>query len=183
MWPAFPTSDYYEDSVPPRAISQRQACPPTPWLGIGEGDTEAVPPFTLCRSTGAAQLFPCSLATGTPQAFPVASPPASSFRLRSRQTGQAGPTCTAGRPVSTRFEPVPRLRGFHRWFLHSYTFPSRLPDPARLAIPDRPGVVRAAPALPCVFRIRLPSASPVCCDRPEVGSYPPPGQVAPRGAG
>ena len=58
-------------------------------------------------------------------------------------------------PRSARFEPVPDLRGFHRWFLHTYTFPSCLPNPARLAVPDRPGVDGAAPTLTCVTRIRL----------------------------
>ena len=36
------------------------------------------------------------------------------------------------------------LRGFTRWFL-TYTFPTRLPDPSRLAVPARPGVVRPLP--------------------------------------
>jgi hypothetical protein len=36
--------------------------------------------------------------------------------------------------------------GFHPWFV-SYTFPSRLPNLVRLAEPDRPVVVRAAPTL------------------------------------
>ena len=31
----------------------------------------------------------------------------------------------------------------------------------------RPGFVRAAPALPGTTRVRLPSATPTCCDRPE----------------
>jgi len=73
--------------------------------------------------------------------------------------------CTAPRPISARFEPVYLLRGVRRWFL-TYTFPSRLPDPDHLAVPARPGVVRAAPTLPGVSRLRLPPASPPCCDRP-----------------
>jgi len=36
------------------------------------------------------------------------------------------------------------LRGFHRWFLHTYAFPSCLPNPARLAVPNRHGVDGAA---------------------------------------
>src|SRR6266540_3756472 len=39
-----------------------------------------------------------------------------------------------------------------------------MPNPARLAVPDRPGVVGAAPALPGVPRLRLPPASSCCCD-------------------
>ena len=60
------------------------------------------------------------------------------------------------------------MRGFHRWFLHSYSVPPRLPDPDRLAVPIRPVVVGAAHALPCVSRVRLPPASTTRCDRPVV---------------
>ena len=52
-----------------------------------------------------------------------------------------------------------------------YTFPSRLPDPDRLAVPTRPGVVGAAPTLTCVPRLGLPPASKACCDRPTVESF------------
>ena len=74
------------------------------------------------------------------------------------------------------------LRGFHHWFLHMYTSPSCLPGPSCLVVPARPGVVEAAPALPLVSEVRLPPASAACCDRPQVGLFPPPGHVAPRGA-
>ncbi len=40
----------------------------------------------------------------------------------------------------------------------------------RLAVPTRPVVVRAAPTLPGVSRVGLPSASPACCDRPGMES-------------
>ena len=79
--------------------------------------------------------------------------------------------CT--RPTSTRLEPVLALRGFDHWFLLSYTFPPCLPDPSRLVVPTRPVVVRAAPALPCVPRVRLPSASANRCDGPQEGSFHP----------
>ena len=56
------------------------------------------------------------------------------------------------RPRSARFELVGPLEGrSDHWFL-TYTFPSRLPDPGRLAVPTRPVVVGAAPALPGVSR-------------------------------
>ena len=64
----------------------------------------------------------------------------------------------------------------------SCTFSSRSPDPHRLAVPVHPGFVRAAPTLPGASRIRLPSASPACCDRPGAGPSIPPGPMAPRGA-
>src|SRR5690606_30685405 len=73
------------------------------------------------------------------------------------------------RPTSTRFEPLHRLRDFtHR--LLAYTFPRRSPDPARLAVPGRPGFVRTAPTLPGIPRVRLPSASSTSCDWPTVES-------------
>ena len=52
----------------------------------------------------------------------------------------------------------------HRFL--AYSSPSRLPDPDHLAVLARPGFVRAAPALPVITRLRLPSAPPPCCDRP-----------------
>ena len=56
------------------------------------------------------------------------------------------------------------LRDVQRRFL-AYSSPSRSPDPHHLAVLARPGFVRAAPTLPGTSRIRLPSASPPCCDR------------------
>src|SRR6266699_2988072 len=47
----------------------------------------------------------------------------------------------------------------------AYSFPPCSPDPHHLAVLARPGFVRAAPALPGTTRIRLPPASPPCCDR------------------
>ena len=55
-----------------------------PGWPAGEGSPgwfpRSPPPFDRIG----AQLFPCSLATATPQAFPVASPPAHRTDLRSR---------------------------------------------------------------------------------------------------
>ena len=88
MWPAFPASDYYGDSAPPRAISRRRACPPPTWLAGGEGSPGMVPTFTARPvDGGGAQLFPCSLATSTPQTFLVASAPTASDADRSPTVG------------------------------------------------------------------------------------------------
>lgn len=65
------------------------------------------------------------------------------------------------------------MRGFNRWFLHSYAFPSRLPDPGRLAVPTRPVVVGAAPTLTRVSRLGLPPASAGCCDSPQARPFHP----------
>jgi hypothetical protein len=79
---------------------------------------------------------------------------------------------TTHRPRSTRFESARRLQDFTRWFL-SYTFSSRLPDPRRLAVPTRPLVVRTAPHLPGVSRIRLSSASARLLRQPSGKGLPP----------
>jgi hypothetical protein len=70
-------------------------------------------------------------------------------------------------PRSVRFELAPNQGGVPHRFL-AYSFPSRLPDPAHLTVLNRPGFVRAAPALPGTTRIRLPSTPPPCCDRAAV---------------
>src|SRR5436305_594078 len=130
---------------------------------------------------GDAQLCPGSIATATPQTFTRASPPAKlpGFGV-DRPPIPAITHCTpahihqvgAGSSLTER----------RHWFL-SYTFPSRLPDPHRLAVPARPVVVRAAPALPGASRIRLPSASTQLLRQPGGGVLSPPlGHTAPRGA-
>ena len=48
MWSAFPTSDYYEDSVPRR---QRSLTMDVPFSLRSEGATGVVPTFTNDRST------------------------------------------------------------------------------------------------------------------------------------
>ena len=112
-----------------------------------------------------ARLCPSSIAMSTPQAFPMASrygfhiPPGSSRRPHGR-----GARCA--RPRSARFEPVAQVKDVKRRFL-AYSFPPRSPDPHHLAVLARPGFVRAAPALPAATRIRLPSATAACCDRPQ----------------
>ena len=77
-------------------------------------------------------------AAGLHRDLPTSTP----SQLRSQPTHTGWP-CTAPRPISTRFEPVPRLRSVTTGS-SSYTFRSRSPDPARLAVPDRPSFVSAA---------------------------------------
>ncbi|CAN5549482.1 hypothetical protein BH23CHL10_BH23CHL10_01020 [soil metagenome] len=73
MWLAFPTSDYYGPSVPPRH-QQPTAGLPVAALAERRGgrrrDGSHVQRVPV--DGGGAQLFPYSLATGTPQAFSVA---------------------------------------------------------------------------------------------------------------
>jgi hypothetical protein len=113
-----------------------------------------------------AQLFPGGLATTTPQHFVVASGPANPGPDRSHADRQAVDVCTADRPRSVRFEPAFHFRGFHHWFLHTYTSPSRLTGPGRLTVPTRPAVVGAAPTLTRTSGLGLPPALSGCCDSP-----------------
>ena len=76
MWPAFPTADYYEGSAPSRAHQSTTDLPATTLDGRRGGrprDGSHVHHAPVDK--GGAQLCSCSLATGTPQAFPVTSPP------------------------------------------------------------------------------------------------------------
>jgi len=83
-----------------------------------------VPTFTLDPFDGVgAQLCPCNLATSTPQAFLVASLPATSPSPGVPPT--EAEVRVAAQPGSARFELVVlSLEAFSRWFL-TYTFPSR----------------------------------------------------------
>ena len=112
---------------------------------------------------GGARLCPCGIATATPQHFTVASRPAR------RQPAQEFPAALDGgcAPLPAQIRQVragANLRDVTRRFL-AYSSPSRSPDPNHLAVLARPGFVRAAPTLPGTTRIRLPPASPPCCDR------------------
>jgi hypothetical protein len=78
----------------------------------------------------------------------------------------SGGGARCARPRSARFEPVAQVKDVKRRFL-AYSFPPRSPDPHHLAVLARPGFVRAAPTLPATTRIRLPSATATCCDRPQ----------------
>src|SRR5690606_32964201 len=76
MWPAFPTSDYYEPSAPSRSHQPTTDLPATILDGrrvgrLRDGSNVHHQPI----SGIGAQLCPCSLATSTPQAFPVSSSP------------------------------------------------------------------------------------------------------------
>ena len=168
MWPAFPTSDYYEGSVPSQGHQPTAGLPAAGLAGRRGGRPQDGSHVHHRPIDGVgAQLFPCSLATSTPQTFPVASSPATQPAPES--PAHARTACTAARPISARLEPVLSLEGVQPLVPASYTFPSCLPGPGRLAVPARPVVVGAAPTLPCASRVRLPPASPGCCDSPEVG--------------
>ena len=182
MWTAFPSSDYYGDSVPSHVHQPTTGLPFTALDGRCQGRSrDGSHVHHVPVDGGGAQLFPMQPRHKYAADFSRGLLTGFINQLRSRRPSRRS-TCTAARPKSARLEPVPRLSGFHHWFTRVAPFPSCLPSPSRLAIPVRPGVVRAAPTFPCVSRVRLPSASPVCRDRSAVGLCIPPGYAAPHGA-
>ena len=131
-----------------------------------------VPTFTREPFDGVGtQLCPCSIATATPQAFTVASPPATSpgpgVPRRRRRRVRA-----ATQPISARFRAGGFvLRGVQPLVPHVYLSVS-LADPPHLAVLARPVVVEGCcPPTPTSRRIGLPSASTACCDRPAAVSF------------
>lgn len=89
-----------------------------------------VPTFTQPSiSQGGAQLYSGSIATTTPQAFTVASPPPELNGFGVDHPNHQGQSRTAHRPISTRFEPASRLRSFNHWF--TSVTPSGLAEQAR----------------------------------------------------
>ena len=101
----------------------------------------------------------CGYAADLPRSLPGGScPPPREFPARDE-----GRVRAASSPDPPGFELAPHQGDVTHRFL-AYSSPSRLPDPHHLAVLARPGFVRAAPALPGITRIRLPSASPSRCD-------------------
>jgi len=103
MRPAFPASDYYEASAPSGAISWRRACPSTALAARKWGRHRTVPTF-ISKSIDerGVQLYPCGIATVTPQIFAVASWPVDTSRPgvpRPRKHGGGG---NAPRPAHIR---------------------------------------------------------------------------------
>ena len=123
-----------------------------------------VPVFTVSRSISPAPSF-APAASPRLRRRPSPWPPHRHAKSASESTHPTGRSCTTPRPLSTRFEPVPRLRSFT-------TGSSRMPsDPARRTRPVWqsqivPALSALLPALPDVSRVGLRSAPPGCCDSP-----------------
>jgi hypothetical protein len=79
----------------------------------------------------------------TPQTFPMTSAPATKYQPRSRRPTRDGAHCVSAHIRQVRADAS--LKGVQPLVRSHYTFPSRLPDPSRLAVPARPVVVGAAP--------------------------------------
>src|SRR5215207_9712350 len=156
---------------PPKAPGRRRACPPPAWLASGKGSPGRVPTFPTSRLTGAVPSFSPAASPHLRRRLSVWPPRQPASPASESRRAPSARACAAARPISTRLEPVLALRGFDHWFSSAYTFPSRLPDPGRLAVPTRPVVVGAAPTLPGASRLGLPPASTACCDRPQAESF------------
>ena len=76
MWPAFPTADYYEGSVPLPSHRTTALLPFADASGRREGDSIAVPTFTTHRLTGVGSSFsPAASLQVRRSFFPGASGP------------------------------------------------------------------------------------------------------------
>src|SRR5829696_6068948 len=175
MRPAFPTSDYYEGSAPPQR-QQPTACLPANGGQPQDGSHVHRRPI----DGGGAQLCPCSLATSTPQTFLMASAPATKYQPRSRHPTGDGAHC-----VSAHIRQVgadASLKGVRPLVRSRCTFPSRLPNPGRLAVPARPVVVGAAPTRTLRFQGQAAPSFTDPLRRAAVGYLTPLDQSTPRGA-
>jgi hypothetical protein len=106
MCTAFPCPDYYESSVPSRRHPPTTSVPFDQLAAGRRGDRRDgshVHHEPLDRR--GAQLCPCDFATPTPQAFGVASRPATSTDQRVPPTISIG-VRVAAQPRSVRFELV-----------------------------------------------------------------------------
>ncbi len=183
MWTAFPSSDYYEPSVPSLGQQPTAGLPATALAMRREGRSwDGSHVHHKPVSGVGVQLFPCSLATSTPQAFLVASWSAAKIRLRSRRPNIGfGVRCCPARIHQVGAGLT--LKGVQPLVHSRYTFPLCLPNPGRLAVPTRHGVVRAAshPLLRFQGQAALSFTGLL---RQACGGVlsPPPGCMAPRGA-
>ena len=92
---------------------------------------------------------------------------------RSHPSAGADKCALLSRPASPRLEPVHSIERLSD--AGSSRTPSRFACRARTVWECRPASSLSGllPTLPCTSRIRLPSASPACCDRPEAGPFHP----------
>ena len=124
MWPAFPAPDYYGPSVPFLAHQQTTCLAAARLDARREGGPETVPTFTTDRLTGSAPSFsPAGMATTTPQHFVVA-PDINDAETVTSGCRRLQRTAIPAQIHQVRAGPM-LFRGFHHWFLHSYTSPSR----------------------------------------------------------
>ena len=168
---AFPGSKYYGGSAPSR--TDRPTVDPAPPRAGSRGPGRGPRRFPCSLADRSMKEEPGSASAASPQVRrrPSSWPPRPTTSHRPRSSPTTRPFRAAGahrdQPVSVRFELVGAKEALHHRFL-TYSSPSRSPNPRHLTVLTRPGFVRAAPTLPGTPRIRLPSATSTCCDRPTV---------------
>ena len=174
--PAFPTSDYYEGSAPPQG---HQPTASLPTHGGRPGDGSHV--HQTIDRRGRRPAFPLQPRHKYAAAFPHGLRASREIpATESRAHNRTGVRCVSAHICQVRADAS--LKGVLPLVRSRYTFPSRLPDPGRLAVPTRPVVVRAAPAHALRFQDR---AAPSFSDplRRATGRYLNPlDHSTPRGA-
>ena len=129
-----------------------------------------VPVFTANRSISLAPSF-APAASPWLRRRPSPWPPHRHAKPASESATHHGQPCTASRPISTRFEPVPRLRSFMplvplvcRLISLAGPSPSGSTRPSRLC-------QRCFPPSPASPRSGCAQLPPDCCDSPARRSY------------
>jgi hypothetical protein len=169
MCPAFPGSDYYGASVPPDGHQPATGLPTPGPLAGREGDRGWFPRSPSDRSSREVpSCCPGSIATATPQTFAAASPPETSSGFGVAHT-IAGVRCSPAH-IHQVGAGTPLTELWH-WFTR--VAPSRLACRTLAVWQYRPvpalsGLLSTLTRIP---GIRLPSASPACCDTPAMGSF------------
>jgi hypothetical protein len=140
MYAAFPRSDYYEDSVPPRGQQSTVDLPAAAPAGRRGGQPQGGSHVHHEPVSGlGAQLCPCSIATPTPQAFDVASGPTKKIPTEgvARSRKRTSVHCYPG-PHPPGWSRCIRLRGFQTLVPHVH-LPASLaePGPSGSASPPR----------------------------------------------
>src|SRR5436305_2690630 len=129
MYAAFPRSDYYGASAPSRGHRSTTDLPAPGTDSGGMGDHGWFPGSLHTGSRIRCPTLPRQHRQWYAAGFPTGLLPGECQPVTELTTTiDTGWSRAASRPISTRFEPVSRLRGFTHRFL-SYTFPRRLPDP------------------------------------------------------
>ena len=182
MYVALPRSDYYGPSVPPWC-HQPTAGLPTTALAVRRGGRSQGGSHVHHQPVGraGAQLFPCSIATSTPQAFLVASWSTTKSRRWSRPPSKGGRALRPGRIHQVGAGLT--IKGVQPLVHFRYAFLPCLPGPGHLAVLGRPGVVRAASHPPLRFQGQAALSFVGLLRQAGGGALSsPPGCMAPRGA-
>jgi hypothetical protein len=149
-------SDYYETSASPHTFSRRRAYPTNP-NGFQAKGTARDDSRVHCEPIDQRGIQLCPATSSRVRRSPSSQPPHRHRKPATESTSHYGRLCVAPRPISARFEPVPRLRSFTAGS-------SRIPsDLARRTRPvwqcqTVPALSALLAILPGIPRVRLRSA-------------------------